>query len=210
MLAPACTTTNPFPFPVAAAPLGPDARRALLPQRLRSAWLTARCLERTLDRLDLACLAPLYRRRGSLPFHPRLLLALALFCIADGLPSPSDWAAMANRDGPTRWLVWGIEPSASACYSFRARLGDEALLELNRQVLALAQQDGLSPANRAALDGTLQEANASRHHLVNQQRLERGLLRLERINVQTLSMLTKLVEAVKKSPDKADKAEKKP
>jgi hypothetical protein len=32
------------------------------------------------------------------------------------------------------------------------------------------------------------------------QRLERSLLRLERINVQTLAMLTKLVEAVKK-PD---------
>jgi hypothetical protein len=35
------------------------------------------------------------------------------------------------------------------------------------------------------------------------QRLERSLLRLERINVQTLAMLTKLVEAVKK-PDPPD------
>ena len=36
------------------------------------------------------------------------------------------------------------------------------------------------------------------------QRLERGLLRLERINVQTLGLLQKLVEAVKK-PDGANK-----
>ena len=35
------------------------------------------------------------------------------------------------------------------------------------------------------------------------QRLERSLLRLERINVQTLSMLQKLVEAVKKPGDKS-------
>ena len=34
------------------------------------------------------------------------------------------------------------------------------------------------------------------------QRLERSLLRLERINVQTLAMLTKLVEAVKKTGEK--------
>jgi transposase len=178
MLAPACTTTNPFAFPVAAVPLSPQARLALLPGRLMPAWLTARRIDLALDRLDLGCLAPLYRRRGSLPFSPRLMLALALFCIADGLPSPADWASMANRDGPTRWLIWGIEPSSSACYSFRDRLGEDALLELNRQVLALAVQDGLSPANRAAIDGTLQQANASRHHLVNQQRIEQGLLAL--------------------------------
>ena len=34
------------------------------------------------------------------------------------------------------------------------------------------------------------------------QRLERGLLRLERVNVQTLALLQKLVEAVKKPPEK--------
>jgi len=36
------------------------------------------------------------------------------------------------------------------------------------------------------------------------QRLERGLLRLERINVQTLTMLQQLVEALKK-PDAKNK-----
>jgi general secretion pathway protein A len=37
------------------------------------------------------------------------------------------------------------------------------------------------------------------------QRLERSLLRLERINVQTLAMLQKLVNAVKRSPDEGSK-----
>jgi hypothetical protein len=103
------------------------------------------------------------------------MLKIALFCIADGLPSPKDWAEMANRDGPCRWLAWGIEPSVSACYCFRDRLGVACLFELNRQVLALAQQDGLTPATRGAIDGTLTEACASRHRLANQQRLEQGL-----------------------------------
>jgi general secretion pathway protein A len=37
------------------------------------------------------------------------------------------------------------------------------------------------------------------------QRLERSLLRLERINVQTLGMLQKLVNAAKRSPDEGSK-----
>jgi len=171
---------NLFSFPVAAVPLSPEQRQALLPARLRAPWITARWLDQATDRLELSCFNQLYRRRrGSWPFSPLLLLKLALFCIADGLPSPSDWAQMANRDGPCRWLTWGLEPSASACYSFRNRLGPELLLQLNRQVLALAMADGLTPARRGAIDGTLQEANASRYRLVNAQRLQHGLQLLE-------------------------------
>lgn len=180
MLEPAAAAANRFSFPVAAVPLTPQTRQTLLPARLRSPWITARWIDQATDRLDLSDLNRLYqRRRGSWPFSPLLLLKLALFCIADGLPSPKDWAEMANRDGPCRWLVWGIEPSASTCYSFRNRLGQELLLQLNRQVLALAQADGLTPARRGALDGTLQEANASRYRLINARRLQQGLQLLE-------------------------------
>jgi len=175
MLATQAVPANYFPFPCATVPLSPEARQALLPARLGPAWRRAECLGVVIDRLDLSCLARLYRCRGSLPFAPVLLLRLALFCIADGLASPAQWAEMANRDGPTRWLLGGSEPSVSVCYAFRDRLSESCLLELNRQVLALAQADGLSPANRAAIDGTLQEASASRHRLVNQPRLEQGL-----------------------------------
>jgi len=180
MLEPAAAAANRFSFPVAAAPLTPLTRQALLPARLSAPWITARWIDQATDRLDLSDLNRLYqRRRGSWPFSPLLLLKLALFCIADGLPSPKDWAEMANRDGPCRWLAWGIEPSVSACYAFRNRLGQELLLQLNRQVLALAQADGLTPARRGAIDGTLQEANASRYRLVNAHRLRQGLQLLE-------------------------------
>jgi transposase len=179
MLAATAWAANSLPFPVAAVPLSPQARDALLPSRLGSPWLTAQLLDWAVELLDLSCLYPLYRRRGSLPFSPLLMLKLALFCVADGLPSPSDWAEMANRDGPCRWLVWGIEPSATVCYAFRDRLGVACLFDFNRQVLALAQQQGITTAKRGALDGTLSQANASRHRLVNQHRLELGLQTLQ-------------------------------
>lgn len=179
MLVTQATHANPMPFPCAAVPLSPEARQSLLPTRLGSAWVLARWLDEAIGRLDLSCLAALYRCRGSLPFSPFLLLRLALFCIADGLASPRDWAEMANRDGPCRWLLWGCEPSPSVCYAFRDRLSEACLLDLNRQVLALAQANDLTQAKRGAIDGTLQEASASRHHLVNQQRLDQGLQQLQ-------------------------------
>jgi hypothetical protein len=175
MLAAPTPAAHTFPFPVADSPLSLQTRDALLPARPSAPWHTAYYIDRAADRLDLGCLAKLYRRRGSLPFSPLFLLKLALFCLADGRPSPSDWAQMANRDGPCRWIACGSEPSASVCYAFRDRLGTDCLLELNRQVLALVQADRLTPATRGALDGTLQDANASRHRLVNQRRLAFGL-----------------------------------
>src|SRR5438132_5505391 len=100
MLALPAPVANSFPFPVAAVPLSPQARQALLPWRLSTPWLTAQRLDQTIDLLDLEGLHTLYRRRGSLPFSPLLMLKLVLFCIADGHSSPKDWAEMANRDGP--------------------------------------------------------------------------------------------------------------
>lgn len=174
-----CPPPSPFPFPVAAAPLDAEARRALLPGRLLGPWLLARSLESALARLDLGCLASLCKGFGSAPCNPALMLALALFCIADGKPSPADWAGMANRDGPARWLAWGIEPSVSACYAFRDRLGCERLDELNRLALALALSDGLSACRAGSIDGTLVEANASRRRLANGKAVERALLELQ-------------------------------
>jgi transposase len=153
-------------------------RHALLPSRPGPAWDLARTIDRLTACLDLAPLLGLYRRRGCLPYPPLLMLQLALFCVAEGKPSPSDWVDMANRDGPTRWLVWGIEPSRSVCYAFRDRLGQDALLELNRQALALAQRQNLTTAQAASIDGSLVEADASRHRLANAERLERGIAAL--------------------------------
>jgi transposase len=179
MLDTPASPANAFAFPVAESPLSSTQRDALLPRRLGPAWLLAQTFDRLVASLDLSCLAPLYRGCGSLPYSPLLLLELALFCIADGLPSPKQWADMANRDGPTRWLVHGIEPSCSTCYAFRDRLGDDCLLELNRQVLALARQQQLTSAASASIDGTSIEAAASRHHLLNAPRLEQGVQLLE-------------------------------
>src|SRR5262249_22273861 len=61
----------------------------------------------------------------------------------------------------------GCQPSRSVWYAFRDRIAP-FVDDWNRQVLSQAVAQGLTPARRAALDGTLVAANASRHQLVNE------------------------------------------
>ncbi|MDP3613295.1 MAG: AAA family ATPase, partial [Rubrivivax sp.] len=94
--------------------------------------------------------------------------------------------AVASRPAPAHQLSGG-EPSMPGGLA-----GAELDLDLSQLKLSGEEADGMSQ-QIAALT-----ADQRGDQL---QRLERGLLRLERINVQTLNMLQKLVAAVKKPGD---------
>src|SRR5262249_56827862 len=66
-----------------------------------------------------------------------------------------------------RWLLHGFLPSRACWYQLRERIGPE-LLCLVQQSVRQAIAEGFTPAVRAALDGTLLAANASRHKLLNE------------------------------------------
>src|SRR5205807_2459492 len=66
-----------------------------------------------------------------------------------------------------RWLLRGLVPSRGCWYPFRDRLGP-ALLGLAQQSVRQAIAEGFTTASRAAIDGTLVAANASRHKLLNE------------------------------------------
>jgi hypothetical protein len=66
----------------------------------------------------------------------------------------------------------------SCWYAFRDRLAP-LLPALQQQVLAQALDAGLTPATRAAADGTLVAALASRHKLLNEEALQRRAAQLE-------------------------------
>jgi transposase len=131
----------------------------------------ARQIDAAVDRLDLGPLYDRYGGTGSPAYGPALLLRVVLYETRNGRHSPAAWHRAAAEDGPVRWLLRGYRPSRSVWYAFRDRLGP-ALDELNRQVLAQAQAAGLTPAERGAGDGTPVAASASRHQLLNQERLQ--------------------------------------
>ena len=145
-------------------------------QRLASDHL-ARTIDRAVARLDLAALRATYGRTGSEAHPPERLLRVVLYEIRRGRHGPADWHRDAQECEPVRWLLRGAVVSRSCWYAFRDRVAP-LLLGLNAQVLAQALDAGLTTATRAAQDGTLVAANASRHKLVNQATLHKRVEQL--------------------------------
>jgi transposase len=131
----------------------------------------ARAVEQAVAGLDLGPLRGAYAGTGSLAHCPELLLRAALFQTRRGQHSPAAWHRAAHESEPVRWLLRGCTPSRSAWYAFRDRLAP-VLLQLNAQPLHQAVAQGLTPAVGGAADGTTVAANASRHRLLNEAKLQ--------------------------------------
>jgi transposase len=151
-------------------------QRLALEQRLGPDPL-ARRIDRAVTAADLRALEAAYGRTGSLPHDPACLLRVVLFEIERGQHSPATRWRDSQESDPVRWRLRGRTPARSCWYAFRDRVGP-VLEELNRQVLHQAVAEGLTPADRGALDGTLVAANASRHRLVNQATLSKRAAQL--------------------------------
>jgi transposase len=132
----------------------------------------ARILVRGISLLDLQPLYDSYSASGSAPYRPELLLAMILIERHQGHSSPSQWHRHARESSLLEWAGFGIQPARSVWYEFRDRVA-LFLDEWNRQILHTARARGLTPAQRGALDGSSVEANASRHRLLNEERLEK-------------------------------------
>jgi transposase len=170
-------TGNPRRPPFAAPPWDSASPAwQALDQRLPLDHL-ARRIAQAVARLDLTALLDSYGGTGSVPYRPDLMLRVVLYEMQRGHQTPAQWHRHARENEPVRWLAQGIQPSRARWYAFRDRLGP-LLDDFNRQLLQQAQQAGLTTARRAALDGSLMAAQASRHRLLNGQALGRRLEQL--------------------------------
>jgi len=142
-----------------------------LEQRLPPDHL-ARVIDQAVARLDLTGLRAAYHGTGSDAHPPERLLAVVLFEMRRGQHRPAAWHRDAAECEPVRWLLRGATVARSCWYAFRDRVGP-LLQTLHQQVLRQALDAGLTAATRAAVDGTLVAANASRHKLLNAEALQR-------------------------------------
>jgi transposase len=130
----------------------------------------ARKIARVVNQLPesfFSSLWSLYAGFGSPAYPPQRLLAAVLFEIQRGHHSPAQWYQHAKESDPLRWLLFGFTPSRACWYQFRDRLGP-GMLTLVEETVKQAIAEGFTPAQRAAVDGTLVAANASRHRLLNE------------------------------------------
>lgn len=127
----------------------------------------ARIIDRGVAHLDLTPLLQSYSGRGSKPQRPDLMVKIALFEFHRGRRSPAQWFLDLKENHVLKWLGMGIRVARSVWYQFAFRIR-RFLDAWNQQILQLAQELGHTSASRGALDGTLVEAHASRHRLLNQ------------------------------------------
>ena len=129
----------------------------------------------TVATLDLTPIFAHYERelRGQPPFHPRMMVALLLYCYATGTRSSRKIMRRCRTDVACRIIVGEDIPDFRTISDFRkthlARL--EALFV---EVLKLCALAGLAKVGTIALDGTKVKANASRHKAMSYDRMKAG------------------------------------
>jgi transposase len=136
-----------------------------------------------LDTIATIDLSPIFahyerERRGQPPFHPRMMVALLLYCYATGTRSSRKIMRRCRTDLACRIIVGDDIPDFRTISDFRkthlARL--EALFV---EVLKLCALAGLVKVGTVALDGTKVKANASRHKAMSYERMQEEEKRLK-------------------------------
>lgn len=127
-------------------------------------------VDRQVEQFDPQQLESIYRGVGSLAYDPRLMLKVVLYEYLQGHRSPSQWHRHAKEHATLQWLGRGIEPSRTAWYQFRDRIGN-VVEQLHDELIRRAITADLLDADEAVQDGTTVAACASRHRVVNQRTL---------------------------------------
>jgi transposase len=134
----------------------PDPRDWLPPGHL--AW----AMRRAAGELDLAPFLAGYRAdgQGKKAYHPRMMVALVMYCYAKGIRSSRAIEMATFDDVGARVICGGLHPDHATCARFVTR-HREPLKGLLVASLAACAREGLVRVDVTAGDGTKVKANAS-------------------------------------------------
>ena len=137
----------------------------LLPPSVQE-WLPeghlARDVVEVVEGLDLSALEQAYAGRGSLPYHPGLLLSLLIDGDATGCYTTRKIEQATYDSLAFRFITGNEHPDHDTLATFRRRFARE-FEEAFVQVLQIARETQLSRFGMVSLDGTKIHAHASRH-----------------------------------------------
>jgi transposase len=130
--------------------------------------------------LDLTPIFAHYERelRGQPPFHPRMMVALLLYCYATGTRSSRKIMRRCQTDVACRIIVGEDIPDFRTISDFR-KTHLAQLEALFVEVLKLCALAGLVKVGTIVLDGTKVKANASRHKAMSYERMQEEEKRLQ-------------------------------
>ena len=136
----------------------------LLPPDLKS-WLPdddlAHFVVAAVERVPLAAFKVPGRTGGKPQYHPRLMLALLVYCYANGIFSSRRIERATYRDIAVRFVAANLHPDHDTIAVFR-RTNKAAVEAAFLHVLLLARETGLLRLGTVSIDGTKIDANASK------------------------------------------------
>lgn len=149
----------------------------------------ARAIWRVLEGLDLSRFeAPIKAREGVAgrdATDPKILLALWLYALSEGVASAREVARLSQAHDGYRWICGGVSVNYHMLSDFRVGNG-AALDELMSQVLAVLMHKRLVKLHRIAQDGTRVRASAGAASFRRRARLEQ-CLRQARAHIEALA-----------------------
>jgi transposase len=122
----------------------------------------ARYITEVVEGLDLGELERAYGGKGSIPYHPAMLLSLLIYGYATGCYSSRKIEKATYDSVPFRFIACNLHPDHDTLAAFRRRFRTQFEATFV-QVLQVARENRLSRFGSVSLDGTKIHANASRH-----------------------------------------------
>jgi transposase len=123
----------------------------------------------TVEAMDLSSARVNAKGSGSKQYPPAMMLALLIYCYANGVMSSRRIQRATYRDLSVRYLTGNTHPDHDTICAFRRENG-KLVAEAFEQVLSLAREMKLLKVGTIAVDGTLIKANASKHKSVRYDR----------------------------------------
>jgi len=124
------------------------------------------------------------RGSGSKQYPPRMMLALLVYCYANGVFGSRRIERATYRDLAVRYLTGDTHPDHDTICTFRRENG-EAVKQAFAEIVQLARQMGLVKVGTVSVDGTHIKANASKHKSLRYDRAEK-LEKLLRQDIEEL------------------------
>ena len=147
-------------------------QRLLLPPDLCE-WVpsddVAHLIIEAVERVDMNAFKINWRGSGKAQYHPRMMLALLIYCYANGIFSSRRIERATWRDVGVRFVAADQHPDHDTIAVFR-RENVEAISRAFAQVLMMAAEIGVARVGTVAIDGTKIDANASKHRSVRYDR----------------------------------------
>ena len=173
----------------------------LLPPDLRE-WLPeddlAHFVVAAVERVPLSQFVVNTRGTGSAQYHPRIMLALLIYCYANGLFSSRRIERATYRDIGVRYVTANTHPDHDTICKFR-RENLAAVQTGFVEVLLLAKELKLLTVGRVSVDGTKVQAAASKRRSL---RYDRAVELREQLRGEVADLLGKAERA--DSQDEAD------